>query len=98
MAEESEQGATGRRLAVSITLLLLGVGLLAYGLFASNWPAVGVGTILTLIFGLTAAGMKRGKATAGPIKVETDFTAPPPPRPGGPQSHDEPEDGSRPGP
>ena len=77
MAGSEEQGATGRRFVVSIALVALGIGIVIYGLIEQQWWAFAGGIVMILIFGLTAAGMERGEASAGPLKVKTDFNAPP---------------------
>jgi hypothetical protein len=74
-----EQGATGRRFWVSLALVGLGVIGAIYGVLAPNTYALILGGLLILLFGLVAAGMKRGEAETPLFKVKTDFTAPPPP-------------------
>lgn len=95
MGTGEEQGATGRRFVVSVVLVALGIGLAVYGLLGEQWPAFGAGIVVVLIFGLTAAGMQRGTASAGPLKVETEFTAPPPPPASSEPVSDEGPDGPR---
>lgn len=81
--KQPEQGATGRRWAISLTLAIAGAVVLVVGLIAQYLPAIFVGVVLLVVFGLTAAGMKRGEVSAGGglLKAKADFRASAPPEP-----------------
>jgi hypothetical protein len=67
------------KLGVTLSLTLLGVVVLAYGVLASKWPAVAAGAVLILSFGHAAAGARKVEAGAGKdtLKVKADYTEPP---------------------
>jgi hypothetical protein len=78
--QDPEEGATGRRWKVSITLVVLGVAVLVYGLIDHYDPAIAAGVVLILFFGAVAAGARKVTTRADPLHQEADFTAPPPPK------------------
>ena len=90
MTNDEQQGATGRRFWVSITLVLLGLALIVYGI-AWNGLALVPGILLVLLFGMVAVGVQRGEASAGPLRAKADFRVAPPPS----QGEDEGDEGTR---
>jgi len=90
MAEEEregqkEPGAKRRKFWVGAVLAVVGLLLIGYGVFTpGKWPVALLGALLTVVFGLIAAGATRAKFGFGPkgVSAEADFRGlkPPPER------------------